>query len=68
MRKRQLSTLGYYVSVIPYMEYNRKSLRAKLSCLDRSLKEGSSLCLDGRVESAWVNLKASMEKQEEMIG
>lgn len=65
MRRRQLSTLGYYVSVIPFMEYNKKNLRMKLSCLDRSLKDGSSLRTDGCMESAWVTLKAGAERQEE---
>ncbi|KAG0722490.1 FAST kinase domain-containing protein 5, mitochondrial [Chionoecetes opilio] len=68
MRRRQLSTLGYYVSVIPFMEYNRKSLRAKLSCLERCLKDGSSLCMDGCIESAWVTLKGKADRQQEIFG
>ena len=53
---------------IPFMEYNRKSLRAKLSCLERSMKEGSSLSLEGRTDSALATLKGKADRLEEMIG
>ncbi|XP_071532074.1 FAST kinase domain-containing protein 5, mitochondrial [Panulirus ornatus] len=68
MKKRQLKRLGYHVCVIPYMEYSRKSLRAKLGCLERSLNEGSTLVTDGLVDSAWVILKGQIEQQEEING
>lgn len=70
MKRRQLTTLGYYVSVIPFMEYNRKGLRAKLNCLDQALRDGSSLSLDGCVDAAWLSLKARMDnnRQEEVVG
>lgn len=48
------------------MEYSRKSLRVKLGCLERCLKEGSTLVTDGRMESAWVTLKGQAEQQEEI--
>ncbi|KAG7167652.1 FAST kinase domain-containing protein 5, mitochondrial-like isoform X2 [Homarus americanus] len=68
MKKRQLTRLGYHVSVVPHMEYNRKSLRSKLGCLERSLKEGSTFVTEGRLESAWVTLKGQAERQEEVAG
>lgn len=49
------------------MDYHKKKLRLKLSCLDRVLKEGSSLRTDGCMESAWVTLKARVERQEEAV-
>nr|XP_053656080.1 FAST kinase domain-containing protein 5, mitochondrial-like [Cherax quadricarinatus] len=68
MKKRQLNKLGYHVSVVPYMEYTRKSLRAKLCCLERCLNEGSTLDTSGRLDNAWVVLKGQAERQEEING
>lgn len=68
MKKRQLNKLGYHVSVVPHMEYSRKSLRSKFGCLERILKEGSTLTVDGRVESAVVSIKGHAVQQEEMCG
>ncbi|KAK7082600.1 hypothetical protein SK128_025523 [Halocaridina rubra] len=68
MKKRQLSLLGYNVSVIPHMEYNRRGVRAKLECIKRALSETSTLCLEGRVESALISIKGQTAVKEEMRG
>ncbi|XP_068225597.1 FAST kinase domain-containing protein 5, mitochondrial [Palaemon carinicauda] len=68
MKKRQLTSLGYHVCVVPHMEYTRKSLRAKLACLERVLSDGSSLAIDSRMETALVSLKGQAIQQEEMYG
>lgn len=68
MKKRQLNRLGYHVCVVPHMDYSRKNLRTKLACLERILKEGSTLATDGRTESALISLKGQVVQQEEMYG
>ncbi|CAL4093323.1 unnamed protein product [Meganyctiphanes norvegica] len=56
MKKRQLTKLGYHVSLVPFMEYSRKSLRAKLNCLERVLQE-STLHLEGKIDTAFSHLR-----------
>ncbi|KAL7646965.1 UNVERIFIED_CONTAM: hypothetical protein RMT77_002222 [Armadillidium vulgare] len=56
MKKRQLTKLGFKVSVVPYRGYAKTSTKYKLDFLEKCLQD-SSLNLHGRKEMALKHLK-----------